>query len=129
MTERDDMAGLVEAWVARYLAAWDSNDPADVRALFLPDGRYRFHPWDEPVVGHDAITAAWLDARDEPGDHAFTWEVVAIDGATAVVQARTVYTDGSAAGREYENLWVLLLAADGRAHAFTEWFMERSATA
>ena len=50
MTERDDMAGLVEAWVARYLAAWDSNDPADVRALFLPDGRYRFHPWDEPVL-------------------------------------------------------------------------------
>jgi ketosteroid isomerase-like protein len=121
MTDR----AAVGDWVDRYLVAWDSNAAADVRALFTADASYRFHPWDEPVVGHDAITAAWLDDRDEAGDHSFVWEVLAVDGDTAVVQAHTAYVSGSGAGRTYENLWVLRLAPDGRAIAFTEWYMER----
>ena len=116
MTDRESVA----SWISGYIAAWDSNAPADIRALFTEDGGYRFHPWDEPAVGHDAIIAAWLDAADEAGDHEFEWHIVAIDGPTAVVQARTTYSDGDV----YDNLWVLALAPDGRATAFTEWFME-----
>jgi ketosteroid isomerase-like protein len=116
MTDRATVAD----WVGRYITAWDSNAPADIRALFAPDGSYRFHPWDEPVVGHDAITAAWLDAQDDVGDHTFVWEILALDGDTAVVQGRTTHSDGDV----YDNLWVLRLGADGTATAFTEWFME-----
>ncbi|HEY0374307.1 MAG TPA: nuclear transport factor 2 family protein [Amnibacterium sp.] len=111
---------LAEDWVRRYERAWATNDPDDVRALFAPDGEYRFHPWDEPVVGHDAIVTAWLDAQDTADDHTFTWSVVAVDGPTAVVQGRTTYTDGDV----YDNLWVLRFADDGRAASFTEWYME-----
>jgi ketosteroid isomerase-like protein len=114
-------------WMDRYVAAWDSNEPADIRGLFTDDAEYRFHPGDDPVVGHEAIEAAWLAGRDQPDDHTFSWELVAIDGGTAVVQGRTVYTAGSAAGRDYDNLWVLGLAPDGRARSFTEWFVERGA--
>ena len=121
MTDR----AAVSDWIGGYLVAWDSNAPADIRALFTPDARYRFHPWDEPVVGHDAITAAWLDGGDQIGDHAFVWEVVAVDGPTAVVQARTSYSAGSAAGRAFENLWIIRLGPDGRATDFTEWYLER----
>ncbi|WP_375388506.1 nuclear transport factor 2 family protein [uncultured Amnibacterium sp.] len=123
---RSDMVGLVEGWVQRYLRAWDSNDPADIRALLAPEAAYRFSPWEEPYVGHDAVTAAWLDHRDEAGDHEFTWEVVAIDGDVAVVQGRTVYTAGPTAGKDYRNLWVIRLAEDGTAVEFTEWYTERA---
>ena len=111
---------LAEDWVRRYERAWATNDPDDVRALFAPDGEYRFHPWDEPVVGHDAIVEQWLDAQDSADDHAFTWSVVAVDGPTAVVQGRTTYTDGDV----YLNLWVIRFAEDDRAASFTEWYME-----
>ncbi|HEY8318012.1 MAG TPA: nuclear transport factor 2 family protein [Amnibacterium sp.] len=117
-----DRRPLVEDWVRRYERAWASNEPDDVRGLFTPDGEYRFHPSDEPTVGHEAIVTAWLDAQDEADDHAFTWSVVAVDWPTAVVQGRTTYTDGDV----YDNLWVLRLADDGRAESFTEWFMEPS---
>lgn len=120
MTDRRAVAD----WMAAYVRAWDSNDPGDVRALFTPDGAYRFSPWDEPVVGHDAITAAWLDDRDGAGDHTFSWEVLAVDGPVAIVQGRTEYTAGAAAGRVYANLWVLRLTDEGRAEGFTEWYME-----
>lgn len=114
---RDD----VEDWVQRYLVAWDSNEPDDIRALFAEDGTYRFHPWDEPLQGANAIIAEWTgDSRDEAGDHTFTWTVIAVDGPTAVVQGHTHYDDGDV----YDNLWVVELADDGRATAFTEWYME-----
>ena len=121
MTTRD----AVDDWVRRYTVAWDSNAPADVRGLFQDDGTYRFHPWDEPLVGVTAIVQQWTgDARDEAGDHAFTWRVLAVDGSTAVVQGRTEYDDGDV----YDNLWVLDLADDGRARQFTEWYMEPPGT-
>jgi ketosteroid isomerase-like protein len=111
---------FVGDWVRRYERAWATNDPDDIRALFTPDGEYRFHPWDEPVVGQDAIIGQWLDAQDSADDHTFTWSVVAVDGTTAVVQGRTAYTDGDV----YLNLWVIRFADDGRAASFTEWYME-----
>ncbi|HET6825773.1 MAG TPA: nuclear transport factor 2 family protein [Amnibacterium sp.] len=111
---------LAEDWVRRYERAWATNDPDDIRALFTSDGEYRFHPWDEPAVGQDAIVEQWLDAQDSADDHTFTWSVVAVDGATAVVQGRTAYTDGDV----YLNLWVVRFADDGRAASFTEWYME-----
>lgn len=120
-------SAAVGEWIDSYLVAWDSNEPADIAALFAPDARYRFHPWDEPVVGPDAITAAWLAGRDEAGDHRFTWRLVAVDGDTAVVQGRTEYTAGPVADRVYENLWILVLPPQGRATAFTEWYMEQPA--
>ncbi|MDH2445032.1 nuclear transport factor 2 family protein [Amnibacterium sp. CER49] len=116
MTDRE----AVQDWVRRYERAWATNDPDDVRALFAPDGEYRFHPWDEPERGSEAILAAWLEAQDDADDHEFTWEVVAVDGDTAVVQGHTEYTDGDA----YENLWILRLDDEGRARSFTEWYME-----
>ncbi|WP_375399599.1 nuclear transport factor 2 family protein [uncultured Amnibacterium sp.] len=117
MSSRD----AVDDWIHRYLVAWDSNDPDDVRAIFTPDAAYRFHPWDEPLRGVDAIIAQWTgEARDEAGDHAFTWSVIAVDGPTAVVQGRTRYDDGDV----YDNLWVIELTDDGLARAFTEWYME-----
>ena len=120
MTDREIVAG----WMAGYTRAWDSNAPADIRALFTPDAEYRYRPTDDPRVGPDAITASWLDDADGAGDHTFSWEVVAVDGAAAVVQGRTEYLAGEAAGRVYANLWVIRFADDGRATSFTEWWME-----
>lgn len=116
MTDRE----AASAWVRRYLVAWDSNEAGDIRGLFTEDGRYRFSPFHEPVTGHEAMVRAWLERRDGAGDHRFTFEVIAVDGETAIVQGHTDYDDGDV----YENLWVLELADDGRARSMTEWFME-----
>lgn len=117
MPSRED----ADDWVRRYVLAWDSNEPDDIRCLFTVDGIYRFHPSDEPLRGPEAIIGRWTgDARDEAGDHTFTWTVLAIDGPTAVVQGRTVYDDGDS----YDNLWVIEFGAERRARAFTEWYME-----
>jgi nuclear transport factor 2 (NTF2) superfamily protein len=115
MVDRDTVA----RWLDGYLRAWDSNDPADIGALFSADADYRFEPWEEPVRGREAIVAAWRDRADAPGDHRFDSEVIALDGDLAVVQGHTEYDDG----RVYENLWVIRFDDDGAARSFTEWYM------
>lgn len=102
-----------------YRVAWTSNDPDDIRALFAEDGSYRFHPYDEPTVGHEAIVAAWLESRDEEGTWNFEWTPLALDGDRAIIEGRTGYPGET----DYRNLWVIDFAGDGRATSFTEWFM------
>ncbi len=115
MSDWDD----VTEWMDRYRKAWTTNAPEDIRALFTDDAEYRYHPWDEPTSGVDAIVDSWLDSRDEPGDWTFVWHPIAHDGGTAVIEGRTAYRNG----KTYRNLWVIELAQDGRASGFTEWYM------
>ena len=53
----------VQGWLDRYVAAWKSYDPAAIGDLFAEDAEYRYHPWDEPVVGRDAIVGPGLAPR------------------------------------------------------------------
>ncbi|BDZ47627.1 nuclear transport factor 2 family protein [Naasia aerilata] len=119
MAETPDLT----AWLEGYLRAWTSNDEADVRALFTESAEYRYEPWEKPIVGADAIVKSWIERQDGPEEWTFEWTAVAREGATAVVEGRTVYLDG----RTYRNLWVIVLEEDGRASSFTEWYMKEPA--
>lgn len=116
------MASRGAEWVAGYVAAWESNDPAEIGALFTDDARYFTSPDSEPRVGRDAIVAGWLEDLDDPGSWAFDWRIVHEDHDFVVIQGRTVYP----AERDYLNLWIVRLADDGRATEYTEWYMARS---
>ncbi len=35
---------IVTAWVHGYIGAWESNDPAQIGALFTDDASYLTHP-------------------------------------------------------------------------------------
>jgi ketosteroid isomerase-like protein len=115
---RDDFG----RWLDAYVEAWRTYDPAAIGALFSEDAEYRYHPWDEPLQGRDAIVADWLANRDEPG----TWTaeyrpaVVAADDAVATGVTRYDEAEGK---REYHNVFVCRFDADGRCHEFTEHFM------
>ena len=110
----------VSAWIDGYRRAWESNDAEDISALFTEAAIYRTEPYADPWIGRDAIVAEWLFAADEPGETSFRWTPLAITDDVQVIEATTVYRDGPS----YRNLWVIRLAADGRATEFTEWWME-----
>jgi hypothetical protein len=120
----------VQAWLDRYVDAWMTYDPGAVGALFCADAEYRYHPWDEPVRGRDAIVRSWVDpsgsasGRDDPGTYAARYEPYAVEGARAVAVGRTDYLagDGSVA-RRYHNVFLLEFDDEGRCSRFTEHFM------
>jgi hypothetical protein len=125
----------VAAWLTAYIEAWKSYDPGAIGVLFSDDVEYRFHPYDEPVVGREAVVEAWLGegghqgapGRDEEGTYDASYEAVAVDGDVAVAVGSSTYTRGPGGPiREiYDNCFVMRFDADGRCREFTEWFMKR----
>jgi ketosteroid isomerase-like protein len=115
------MTDAVSEWMTAYRRAWESNDLADINALFTDDALYYFEPFSEPKRGRDAILAAWLAREDPMGSTTFTWKPLAIADDVAIVQGETDY--GTI---KFSNLWVIRLTADGRATEFTEWWMDQA---
>jgi hypothetical protein len=112
------MTDALTNWMSAYRQAWESNSPADIAALFTEDARYFKDPFTEPVIGRVAITKMWLQHKDDPGSTTFTWNPLVETEGLAIIQGETVYSTVT-----YSNLWVIRLAADGRATEFTEWWM------
>ena len=124
----------VQRWLDRYVAAWKSYDAADIADLFSADAEYRYHPWDDPVLGREAIVADWIapdgsaSSRDAEGTYDAAYEAWAVDGDRAVAVGTSDYfTDASRTKRDrrYHNVYLLEFDADGRCRSFTESFIEQ----
>jgi len=116
MTDREALS----LWTEGYVRAWESNDPVEIAALFTGDARYFPEPHEAPWEGRDTIVREWLEHKDEPGDHTFRWDVLAVDGDLGFVRGWTTYLRDPPT--RYGNLWVARLEDDGRANEFVEWW-------
>lgn len=108
----------VEAWIAAYERAWRTAGTGPLAGLFAERASYRMSPYEEPAHGLDEIGELWDRERQGPGEgFSMTYEVLAVDGDTAVARIAVDYDDGN----EYRDLWILRFAADGRCRQFEEW--------
>jgi ketosteroid isomerase-like protein len=126
---------IAQAWLDRYVAAWLSYDADDIAALFAEDIVYRYHPYDDPIVGRKAVVASWLgegnsdgaSTRDAPGTYAAQYTPVAVDGDTVVATGTSSYReqpDGPIV-RVYHNCFVMRFDLDGQCQEFTEYYVKR----
>jgi hypothetical protein len=108
----------VKGWVEAYRRAWESNDPAEIGALFSDDALYYTEPGAEPWLGRDGVVEGWLARRDVPGDASFEWQPLIETNDIGVITGITTYSSVT-----YRNLWVIRFDGEGRCREFTEWFM------
>ena len=117
-------------WLERYVAAWKSGDPKHIGDLFGEDARYRYHPYDEPIVGRQAIVDSWVADPDPPGSFEARYERFAVDGDRAVaVGASTYLAEDGSVDRVYDNVFLLEFDDAGRCSDFTEWYVKRPSPA
>lgn len=111
---------MVAKWVADYEAKWRAPGTSGLAEIFTDAAAYLRSPYEEPVAGLDAIRRMWEEDRAGP-DEVFTLatDILAVDGATAVVRAEVRY--GDPPRQEYRDLWVIRLDGDGRCSWFEEW--------
>jgi hypothetical protein len=124
-----------QGWLDRYVGAWLSYDPDDISRLFSENVAYRYHPYDEPIVGRDAVVASWLgestsddaSTRDAPGTYDAEYSPVAVDGDTVVATGTSRYREvpGGPVVRTYENCFVIRFDGEGRCREFTEYYLRR----
>jgi ketosteroid isomerase-like protein len=116
MTDR----AMVSRWLAEYEAAWRAPGTESLAGIFTDDAAYLRSPYEEPVVGLDAIRRMWDQDRDGPDEvFALATDILAVDGPTAVVRAEVRY--GDPLRQEYRDLWIIRLGGDGRCSWFEEW--------
>ena len=116
----------IDAWLERYVEAWESNDREQITPLFSDDARYRYHPHEEPIVGGEAVAAAWLDDPDEPGSWRARYETIAVDGDLAVATGQSFYLEPDGSEKAvYDNCFVMRFAGDGRCSDFVEYYVKR----
>jgi ketosteroid isomerase-like protein len=125
----------VDRWLQAYVEAWKTYDRDQIGALFTEDVQYRYHPYDDPVRGRDAVVESWLgegdepgaSTRDEEGTYDATYRAVAVDGDAAVATGSSTYTaePGGKVEKVFDNCFVMRFDPAGRCREFTEWFMEQ----
>jgi hypothetical protein len=113
----------VEDWLK--VEAWKSYDRDQIRDLFGEDVSYRYHPYDDPVVGRDALVEDWLKEPDQSGTYEAHYEPFAVDGDAAVAVGHSTYTRDDGSTETYENCFVMHFDGEGRCRSFTEWYVKR----
>jgi ketosteroid isomerase-like protein len=124
-----------QGWLDRYVEAWKTYDPARIAALFAEDVAYRYHPYDEPIVGRDAVLASWLgdsgqgtaSTRDEPDTYDAAYSPLVVDGDTVVATGSSTYRErpDGPVNKVYDNCFVIRFDEHGRCREFTEYYMLR----
>ena len=124
-----------QLWLDRYVGAWLSYDREEIAGLFSEDVSYRYHPYDEPVVGRDAVVASWLgdpdadgaSSRDAPGTYDARYAPVAVDGDVVVAAGTSRYRDepGGPVTKVFHNCFVMRFDDAGRCRELTEYYMRQ----
>jgi ketosteroid isomerase-like protein len=127
----------VQSWLDRYVEAWRTYDPDLIADLFSEDVAYRYHAYDEPIWGRDAVVRSWLgetsgggaSTRDKPGTYDAAYAPVAVDGDVAVATGTSSYRRGADGPftKVFHNIFVLRFDADGRCRELTEWYVKQPA--
>jgi SnoaL-like domain len=122
----------VDRWLASHDAAWRAAEHAAIADLFSEEAVYHLGPFGEPwrgltgpFRGRDAIATGWLAGGIEGERFEIDSDILAIEGARAVVRRRITYfePDGSVESR-WDTCWVIDFDGDGRCAEYREWYVE-----
>ena len=107
-------------WLERYFAAWATNDPVEVGALFSEDAVYSFGPFSGEARGREEIVRRWVLGGVQPGLE--TWfEPLAVHGERGMAHWRVSFEEGQ--GRtQMDGILVCDFDAQGRCTLHREWY-------
>lgn len=102
-------------WVEGYLRAWETNDSADIAALFAEEGEYHESPYDTDWIGRDEIVEGWQSRWDwQQGGWTFEWSITSITGSTVVITGVGHYRKLG----NFDNVWTVTFDDSGLATRF-----------
>ena len=122
-------------WLDRYVTAWLTYEADLIGDLFSEDVAYRYHPYDEPVAGRDAVVASWLGDSSDPAassrdamgtfDASYAPVAVAVDGDVVVATGTSSYRDeaGGPVEKVFHNCFVMRFDGEGRCRELTEYYV------
>ena len=116
-----------QQWLERYGKAWVEGDPDAVVQLFSADAAYYETPFDEPMIGTEAIRRYWTEgATKAQTDVTFEATPVSLSGSTGFARWRATFR--RVPSKEFVELDGVLSARFDdamRCEEFREWWHRR----
>ncbi len=112
-----------EEWLRNYGAAWEGRDPEAAAGLFSKDAHYHWTPFDEPKRGREAIAAAWQEATSRQRSVRFSFEILAVVGATGIARWHTsLRRETTDRHVEIDGILLAEFTSDSLCRVFREWW-------
>ena len=117
-----DSASL-DAWLEKYVAAWETRDPAAAGALFTADATYHEMPFDPVKQGRAAIQDYRKTVTADQREIKVETQVVAVNGNTGVAHWKATFKlQSTGATISLDGVFVLEFAASGECSSLREWW-------
>jgi len=112
-----------QGWLQDYGAAWEGRNPEAAAKLFSDDAHYYWTPFEEPKEGREAIAAAWREATSRQHDVSFSYEILAVVGATGIARWHTsLRRETTNRHAEIDGILLAEFTNDSLCRVFREWW-------
>ena len=110
-------------WMETYSRASAENDPQGSAGLFAQDARYYESPFDEPMIGRDAIFDYWNIGAQNLHDKESTFEILSVQDNRGIAHWGSKFTAiESGKHLELDCLFVVEFDDEGLCQIFREWW-------
>jgi uncharacterized protein (TIGR02246 family) len=110
-------------WMHTYGRASKDNDAKASADLFAPDARYYESPFDEPMIGRQAIREYWEKGAQSLKDKESTYEIIAVKDNLGIARWQSQFTvikTGKRLGLDC--LFLVEFDEDVKCSLFREWW-------
>jgi len=111
-------------WLQRYFHAWDSNDPAEVSALFSEEAIYYYGPLKDPARNRETIVKNWVADPEGQKDVSYNFEALATNGDIGIAHWHVAYKSKSQEMKriQLDGILVLRFNASLECVEHREWY-------
>jgi hypothetical protein len=114
-------------WLERYGQASQENDPQASADLFALDAQYYETPFDEPMIGRDAIFQYWDKGAHTLRNKESTYEILSVNDNLGIARWQAKFTDIHSGKRQALDCVFLVEFDDaGKCRVFREWWHIRA---
>lgn len=117
----------LEAWLARYGAAWTALDGKLASQLFSENALYQETPYEDPRKGRAGVEEYWRTETADHSDVQFESTVIAVNGNTGVAHWTAEFTlKSNGIIIELDGVFVLEFDDKGQCTSLKEWWHVRN---
>jgi len=110
-------------WLDMYGLASNENNAKASSELFALDARYYESPFDEPMIGHQAIYQYWSKGAQRFKDNGSSYEIFSVSKNLGIARWRSQFTIIDTGKRvALDCLFVVEFNEDGLCSVFREWW-------
>lgn len=113
----------IRSWLSAYGQAWERKETSAFVALFAPDVRYYWTPFEEPKQGQKEVAQAFESAVARQESIGFRSTVLLADGRSSLAHWHCAFDRVPGGWRvELDGIFQMEFDAEGRCRVFREWW-------